>query len=329
MPEQKKKISTPLPAYRVFVSSTYVDMLRYRDSMRDALNKADCLSYGMERFAAAAVPPLEICYEELKACQIYICALGMRYGTIDEQTQKSYTQLEYERAEALGIPILAFLIDEDKVQFNIKDIDIGDSATRLIAFKERIKNSKTVTCSFFTSPSDLEGKVYQAVLKEIQRQTGNKAGKEDDVNAYIEGAKLFRKFVRRPERYKNQEAILRVRFDGQYGGWRLRDEIYKAFGFKPGMAVFLNDLYTLGTGVDIDEDVWVLDCFADGEAADWLDDNEVTSGTIFEGKFKFAYEMVKDGAGSALTTYTVDANIASLVLIEGLRVITRDVSVIR
>lgn len=327
MPEQKK-YSSPTPAYRVFVSSTYTDMLRYREAMRDALNKTDCLAYGMERFGATTIPPLETCYEELKACQIYVCALGMRYGSIDEKTQKSYTQLEYERAESLGIPILAFLIDEENVQFNIKDIDIGEeSASKLVAFKDKIKNSKTVTCDFFTSPSDLEGKVYRAVSREIQRQQGNQSSGEDKSNAYIEGAKIFRKFVRRPERYKNQEAILRVRFDGQYGGWRLRDDVYKAFGFEPGVAVFLNDLYTLGTNVDIDESVWVLDCFADGEAADWLDDNEVTSGTIFEGKFRFAYEMVKDGAGTARTSYAVDAKIANLILLEGLRVISRGVSV--
>ncbi len=327
MSGQKKATTAPAPAYRVFVSSTYTDMLRYRDAMRDALNKADCLAYGMERFGAAAIPPLEMCYEELKSCQIYVCALGMRYGSIDESTQKSYTQLEYERAESLGIPILAFLVDEDTVQFNVKDIDTGDSATKLVAFKDRIKNSKMVTCDFFSSPSDLEGKVYRAVSKEIQRQRGNQSSDTDSSNAYIEGAKIFRKFVRRPERYKNQEAILRVRFDGQYGGWRLRDEVYRAFGFQPGVAVYLNELYTLGTNVDIDESVWVLDCFADGDAADWLDDNEVTSGTIFEGKFRFVYEMVKDGAGTSRTTYAVDAKIANLILLEGLRVISRDVAI--
>ena len=328
MAEQKKATVSPLPAYRVFVSSTYTDMLRYRESMRNALNKADCLAYGMERFGATSIAPLETCYEELKVCQIYICALGMRYGSVDEPTQKSYTQLEYERAESLGIPILAFLVNEGEVQFNIKDIDIGESAAKLQAFKERIKNSKTVTCDFFSSPIELEGKVYQAVIKEIQRQMGSKSS-IDDSNAYIEGAKIFRKFVRRPERYKNQETILRVRFDGQYGGWRIRNDIYKAFGFEPGEAIFLNDLYTLGTNVDIDDDVWKVDCFADGEAADWLDDNDITSGTIFEGKFRFAYEMVKDSAGTARTMYAFDAKIANLILLEGLRVISRDLPINR
>ena len=73
----------PPPAFRVFVSSTFTDMRQYRDAISQALNKADCIPYGMERFGAATVPPLKVCYEELENSQIYICALGMRYGSID------------------------------------------------------------------------------------------------------------------------------------------------------------------------------------------------------------------------------------------------------
>lgn len=327
MNNQEKKVTDPVPAYKVFVSSTYSDMLRYREAMKTALNKAGCVSCGMERFGATTIPPIDTCFEELRDCQIYMCAIGMRYGSIEEQSQKSYTQLEYEKAESLGIPILAFLVDEKKVRFSVEEFDTGESAVKLAAFKNRIMNSKTVTCDFFDSPSSLEGKVYQAVIREIGRQRARRENKKDDSNAYIEGAKLFRKFVKRPAKYKNQEAILRVRFDGKYGGWRLRDDIYKAFGFRPGYALYLNSLYTLGVNPDVDDDVWMVDGFADEEAADWLDDNEVTQGTIFEGRFKLAYEMVKDAAGTARTMYAVDACIANMILIEGMRVISRDVSV--
>lgn len=103
-----KKQDSPPPAFRVFVSSTYSDMLPYREAIRTAINKADCIPYGMERFGATSVPPIETCYEELASSQIYICAIGMRYGSLDAETQKSYTQLEYEKAKELGLPILAF-----------------------------------------------------------------------------------------------------------------------------------------------------------------------------------------------------------------------------
>lgn len=143
-----QKNEQPPAAFRVFVSSTYTDMQQYREAIRNALNKADCVPYGMERFGAASIPPLEKCYEELEESQIYLCAIGMRYGSVDEKTKKSYTQLEYEKARELGKPILAFLIDEDKAEFKVKDIDKGELWEKLVEFKENIRNSKEVTCSF-------------------------------------------------------------------------------------------------------------------------------------------------------------------------------------
>ena len=146
---------------------------------------------------------------------------------------------------------------------------------------------------------------------------------------YKAGAKKFNHFVKRPGRYKNEEAILRVRMDGLYGGWRLRDEVFKGFGFVPGDALFLNDLYVLGLEkLDVGKEDWVVDCFASGKAADWLDENNVAQGTIFEGRFKFAYETVRKGAGSRGSLEAVDAKIANLILLEGVKVIGIGVSTI-
>lgn len=314
--------TTPPPAFRVFVSSTYTDMLPYRDAIRTALNKADCVPYGMERFGAAAIPPLEICYEELKSSQIYVCALGMRYGSVDKASGKSYTQLEYEKAKELGMPILAFLVDEDEVSFKAKDFDRGESGAKLEQFKEEIRNAKEVTCAFFSSPMSLQEAVYRSVLGEIKRQgTRIEATQNEEVD-YIEGAKVFSRFVKRPERYKNLECVLRVRMDGRYGGWRLREAVYTGFGFIPGDALFLNDVFVTGyPNIDVDNNIWYVDCFASGDAADWLDDNMVTTGTLFEGKFKLVYELVEKGGGSRGTIGAVDAKIANLVLLKGIRVI--------
>lgn len=59
MSDERKKATTLSTAYRVLVSSTYLDMICYRNAMREAANNADCLSYGMERFGTNAVPTLE------------------------------------------------------------------------------------------------------------------------------------------------------------------------------------------------------------------------------------------------------------------------------
>lgn len=315
----------PPPAFRVFVSSTWSDMLPYREAIQNALNKADCVPYGMERFGAQAIPPLEACYNELEKSQIYLCALGMRYGSIDEKTKKSFTQLEFEKARELGLPTLVFIIDEEKVSFKLADIEVGEGAEKLKQFKQSIKDSKEVTCAFFDSTMALQDAVYRSVMTEKKRQGQEKIETpSDDIYSYKEGAKRFRDFVRRPNRYKGVTLTLRVRMDGTFGGWRLRDENYTIFGMKHGDALYLNNLWVLGYDtIDVDNINWRVDCFAQDEAADWIDDVNVTRGTIFEGQFVTAYEKMPNATPRG--NDEVDAWVAKLILVKGLRVIEQNV----
>lgn len=325
MASTKRKLTSqvPPPAFRVFVSSTYSDMLPYREAIQTALNRADCVPYGMERFGAQAIPPLDVCYSELEASQIYVCALGMRYGSIDADSGKSYTQLEFEKARELGKPTLVFLIDENKVKFNLSEIDMGESGEKLAAFKKHIKDSKEVTCAFFDSAMSLQETVYRSIDAEIKRQGVSYSA--SSVDEYIDGVKSYRNFIRRPQRYKECLMTLRVRMDGKYSGWKLKDELFEAFGMPKGDALYLNDLWVLGLdNIDVDIDVWEIDCFATGDAADWLDNNNVTQGTVFEGKFLTKYKSVPKIAGRGIGGEPVDAMIAKLILIEGVRVVERN-----
>ncbi|MCL2751737.1 MAG: DUF4062 domain-containing protein [Firmicutes bacterium] len=299
---------------KIFVSSTYSDMLPYREAIRNALIKAACVPMGMERFGAASIPPLEKCYEELASCQMYICALGMRYGSIDQDTQKSYTQLEYERARKLKLPILVFLVNEEKVAFRMNDIDMGESGKKLKSFKADILASKEILCSFFDSASALEETVYRSVYDEMGRQRTRSEKNED----FLQGAKSFSNFVKRPELHKNIEVFLRVRMDGLFSSWRVKDTIYNAFGLVAGETLYLHDLFVLGASkIDVEADDWLIDCFATGEAANWLDKNSISQGSVFEGKFKLTYELVKN-----LSKDGYDSKTAKLILIEGINIIS-------
>ena len=116
--------------------------------------------------------------------------------------------------------------------------------------------------------------------------------------------------------------------DGKYSGWRLKDELYEAFGVPKGDALYLNDLWVLGLdNIDVDINEWYIDCFATGDAADWIDNNEVTQGTVFEGKFLTKYRWVPHIAGRGKESEPADAMIAKLILVEGIRVIERDVPI--
>jgi len=321
----KKKLES-IESYNVFVSSTWEDMQSYREAVRNALNKAGCIPCGMERFTASAQSPLDTCFEELEKSQVYICILGMRYGSIDSTSGKSYTELEYEKAKELNLPILAFLIDEEKAVFQRKDFDREDMATKmekLEDFKNRIKKSKEVTCAFFDSPATLSDLVFRSITAELKRRTSTDASIESEKETYIEGAQLFRKFVKRPRKYRNSTTTLRVRFDGNYSG-AVRDAVFDAFGFARGEALFMQNLFVIGCDIiDVSPKEWLQDCFATDTAANWVEENDITPGTVFEGKFKLLYELVENGGGS-LAGDIQDVMMPKLALIEGLSIIGKE-----
>lgn len=144
MSTTEKKV-TPPPAYRVFISSTYTDMIAYREAVQTVITNCDCVAYGMERFVAAPIRPLDRCYEEIAGSQIFILLLGHRYGEKEEESGKSFTELEYEKAKELGLPILAFFLDVDKVGTVAKFRESDDKYQALQSFKLGLKNSKEIT----------------------------------------------------------------------------------------------------------------------------------------------------------------------------------------
>ncbi|MCR5307121.1 MAG: hypothetical protein K6E36_11525, partial [Oscillospiraceae bacterium] len=197
------------------------------------------------------------------------------------------------------------------------------------AFKESITSSKKITCDFFTSAEDLTIKVQQALQNEINRQEEQRKAEMQALESRLslkeqsfeEGAHLFAKFLKRPLAFAGQEVVLRVRMDGEYGTWRLKEELLDAFGFKPGYCTFMNDLYVLGITPFVKDSSWVIDGIAEGLAADWLDDEFVGQGTIFEGRFRLKVATdVKLGRPHGIL-------IAALELLEGVRVIRKGVHV--
>jgi len=313
------KASSPPPAYRIFISSTYVDMVPYRDALQSAITNCDAVAYGMERFVPAPIRPLDRCYEEIAGSQIYVLLLGHRYGEIDKESGKSYTELEYDKAKEMGLPILAFLLDTDKVGSLEKFRESDAQYEALLRFKNELKNSKEITIGAFTSEKDLQDKATRAIKETIDRLQSVVYTAEDP----SVGAKLYAKFIKRPERYKGREAVLRVRMDGRYGDSRLREELYEAFNMPIGDALYLNDLFVLGSAIDVDQDGWLIDAWADGEAADWLDDNEVTTGTTFEAKFRFAHEVVIKG-GRIPGGVPRDVYQAKLIMLKGIKVVEKE-----
>ena len=92
--------------YKVFVSSTFTDLEEERKEVIQALLQMDCVPSGMEMFHATDKSQWLLIQNVISSCDFYIVIIAGRYGSVHSKTNISYTQMEYEYAYKIGIPIL-------------------------------------------------------------------------------------------------------------------------------------------------------------------------------------------------------------------------------
>ena len=112
---------------QVFVSSTYTDLIEERQSAVQAILDAGHIPAGMELFKSGNRSQLETIYKWIDESDIYMLILGGRYGSIESNSGKSYTHIEYEYAINSNIPVFSVVLtnsflhykaslqDEDKI----------------------------------------------------------------------------------------------------------------------------------------------------------------------------------------------------------------------
>lgn len=299
--------------WKVFVSSTYEDMITYRNIASEAITSISHLPIGMEHFISSPDKSLDVCLAEVRRCNIYVLLLGMRYGSIDDGTGKSYTELEYEEAIRNNIPVLAFVIDENECPVLPKYFDTGENAEKLKQFKKRLYENHLT--SKFKSPEDLKQLIIRAIETIVKKNKEKEQEQKDNLSNSDElvlGSTIFKKFLLLPERYKNRDVVLRVRIDGTYGSWKQRDVLFEAYNLSPGDALRIEDVSVLGVDLsDVDKTAWQIDMYAEGKIADWILDAGVTKGSVVEGEFRLLYELVEGISSMG------DAKIAAILMING------------
>ena len=155
--------------YQVFISSTYDDLIEARAKVRDAILKMYHFPVGMELFGAANEEQWQIISETIDSSDYYVLIIGQRYGSIIPEgfpdAGISYTEKEFRYAVKKGVPILAFLINDDvavKPSFvETKNYD------KLEAFKALVKKDRLV--EWWKTTDDLAQKVTTALYKQIAR----------------------------------------------------------------------------------------------------------------------------------------------------------------
>jgi len=114
--------------------------------------------------------------------------------------------------------------------------------------------------------------------------------------------------------------VLRIRVSGKFSTWTGSEERFRAFDVNPIDTInFIDGAYVIGVDFfDINTSGVQLDLFAEGINADWILENGITLGTVFEGRFKLCYESIR------LQQENRIVGMAALVLIEGIMVVGTD-----
>ena len=299
----------------VFVSSTFKDLQLHRAEVERRLVGLEQIVKGMEYFGSSPETPIATCLKHLGECKLLILLVGASYGSINQESQKSYTELEYEFALQKNIPVLVYLADMNSpnVGISLNGVDTVHMA-ELNAFKERLQ--KTHVVSFFTSIDDL-GKRIEHDVPEALKNLDNITVSLTDINENVteemlrEGAHRFEQFWLRPSKFVGETVPLRIRINKKWGGWKVKDELISALGLDVGDTISTEVTAQLTKDIIDDDDD--TDLFATGDGADWLLENAPIPGSIIDCYVRFSYCKAPVGVNNKVI------NKVSLVFVKGIR----------
>lgn len=146
--------------YKIFVSSTFIDLRDHRDYVIDKLQRAGLYVDPMEMWSADEAEPKRLSVDRLENCDICVLLVAFRRGYVPKNEKKSITQFEYESARERGIAILPFLLRDSAkwyAQYNELEKDV-----ELVAWREQLQEEHTVSY-FDDTPTSVE--VLEAITR--------------------------------------------------------------------------------------------------------------------------------------------------------------------
>lgn len=218
-PSRWDHVRMSAPPRRVFLSHTselrtYPRPTSFIDAVESAVKRAGDAIVDMAYFTSADRLPSELCRERVESSDIYIAAIGFKYGSpVREDPSISYTEMEFNAATTAGIPRLVFLLSETaeiprSISFDPK------FESRQQRFRSRILDDSGLTVQRFVEARQLETLAMQALLavpgrrdslsrRRSSRKSGGPVGLEDTWSGSSRASHIsrYRQVMRQASRY--------------------------------------------------------------------------------------------------------------------------------
>jgi len=151
---------------KIYISSTYSDLVEHRQQVYDILRKMRYDVMAMEDYVATDKRPLDKCLADVASCDVYVGVFAWRYGYVPPGQERSITELEYRQAGQSGLERLIFLLDEDAPwprQYMDEVTDEVERGKKIKALRLELMAAHTV--QFFKDPKELAGQVAASVAE--------------------------------------------------------------------------------------------------------------------------------------------------------------------
>jgi len=152
---------------RVYLSSTYQDLVEFRRKVDATLRQLNYDVVGMESYVAADDRPVDRCLADVRASDVYVGIFAWRYGFNPPGHDCSITELEYREAGNAGRERLIFLSKED-APWRRDQIERGPGEQQVERLRNQLKLDHMV--GFFSTPDELATDVATAITRLAERR---------------------------------------------------------------------------------------------------------------------------------------------------------------
>lgn len=134
--------------YQVFISSTYLDLIDYRQAVADEITFMKHIPVGMEDFTACGEELDTYIKGVIDVSDYYVLLIGQRYGS-EYRKDISYTMFEYQYAKQKGFKVIPFIYNGDE---KLENNDLSENKDKLYKF---INEIKSLTPQYFKNKDEL------------------------------------------------------------------------------------------------------------------------------------------------------------------------------